>query len=115
MKSNEAKVGALVVLSAVILCTTVYFLGSAQFGRTRTPYRMYLKYAGGLAAGTDVLFGGITVGKVRAVRSHPADPTRIEIDLELKQGTPVNGKSSGEARLGKSDEHPCGLYNYGHQ
>ncbi len=98
MKSNEAKVGALVVLSAVILCTTVYLLGSAQFGRTRTPYRTYLRYAGGLAPGTDVLFGGITVGKVKAVRSDPADPTRIEIDLELKQGTPVNGKSV--AKLG---------------
>jgi phospholipid/cholesterol/gamma-HCH transport system substrate-binding protein len=98
LKSNEAKVGALVVLSALILCTTVYFLGSAQFGRTRTQYRTYLKYAGGLAPGTDVLFGGITVGKVTAVRSDPADPTRIEIDLELKQGTPVNAKSV--AKLG---------------
>ena len=37
MKNTEAKVGALVVLSAVVLCATVYFLGSAQFGRTRTP------------------------------------------------------------------------------
>ena len=98
MKTNEAKVGALVVLSAVVLCATVYFLGSAQFGRTRTPYRTYLKYAGGLAPGTDVLFGGITVGKVTAVRSDPSDPTRIEIDFEMKQGTPVNSKSV--AKLG---------------
>lgn len=98
MKTNEAKVGALVVLSAVVLCTTVYFLGSAQFGHTRTPYRTYLKYAGGLAPGADVLFGGITVGKVTAVRSDTADPTRIEIDLEVKQGIPLNAKSV--AKLG---------------
>ncbi len=98
MKNNEAKVGALVVLSAVILCITVYFVGSAQFGRTRTPYRTYFKYAGGLAPGTDVLFGGITVGKVTAVRSDAADPTRIEVDLEVKQGTPMNTKSV--AKLG---------------
>ena len=98
MKKNEAKVGALVVLSAVVLCATVYFLGNAQFGRTRTPYRTYLKYAGGLAPGTDVLFGGIAVGKVTAVSSDPSDPTRIEIDFDVKQGTPVNSKSV--AKLG---------------
>jgi phospholipid/cholesterol/gamma-HCH transport system substrate-binding protein len=98
LKRNEAKVGALVVLSAVVLCTTIYFLGSAQFGRTRTPYRTYLKYAGGLAPGTDVLFGGIAVGKVTAVSSDPSDPTRIEIDFDVKQGTPVNSKSL--AKLG---------------
>ena len=98
MKNTEAKVGALVVFSALILCATVYFLGTAQFGRTRTPYRAYFKYAGGLEPGTDVLFGGITVGKVTAVRSDANDPTRIEVDLEVKQGTPVNAKSL--AKLG---------------
>jgi phospholipid/cholesterol/gamma-HCH transport system substrate-binding protein len=98
LKNTEAKVGALVVLSAVILCATFYFVGAAQFGRSRTPYRMYLKYAGELAPGTDVLFGGITVGKVTAVRPDSADPTLIEIDLEVKKGTPVNAKSL--AKLG---------------
>jgi phospholipid/cholesterol/gamma-HCH transport system substrate-binding protein len=98
VKNTEAKVGALVVLSAVILCATFYFVGTAQFGRSRTPYRTYLKYAGGLAPGTDVLFGGITVGKVTAVRPDAADPTRIEIDLEVKKDTPVNAKSL--AKLG---------------
>jgi len=98
LKNTEAKVGALVVFSALILCACVYFLGSAQFGRTRTPYRAYFKYAGGLEPGTDVLFGGITVGKVTAVRPDANDPTRIEVDLEVKQGTPVNTNSM--AKLG---------------
>ena len=98
MKNTQAKVGALVVLSAVVFCATVYFLGSAQFGRTRTPYRAYFKYAGGLEPGTDVLFGGITVGKITAVHPDANDPTRIEVDLEVKQGTPVNAKSL--AKLG---------------
>jgi len=98
LKTIEAKVGALVVLSAVILCATFYFVSTAQFGRSRTPYRTYLKYAGGLAPGTDVLFGGITVGKVTAVEPDPKDPTLIEIKLEVKNGTPVNAKSL--AKLG---------------
>ncbi len=98
MKNTEAKVGALVVLSAIVLCATVYVLGSAQFGRTRTRYCAYFKYAGGLDPGTDVLFGGISVGKVTAVGPDANDPTRIEVDLEVKQGTPVNAKSM--AKLG---------------
>lgn len=98
MKNTEAKVGALVVLSAVILCVTFYFVGNAQFGRTRTPYRTYLRYAGGLAPGTDVLFGGIAVGKVTEVQPDTTDPTRIAIKLEVKEGTPVNAKSL--AKLG---------------
>jgi phospholipid/cholesterol/gamma-HCH transport system substrate-binding protein len=98
LKTTEAKVGALVVLSAVVLCATFYFVGNAQFGRTRTPYRTYLKYAGGLAPGTDVLFGGITVGKVTVVRPDPTDPTRIEVQFEVKKGTPINAKSV--AKLG---------------
>lgn len=98
MKNIEAKVGALVVLSAVILFLTFYFVSTAQYGRTRTPYRTYLRYAGGLAAGTDVLFGGIAVGKVTAVEPDPKDPTLIEVKLEVKKGTPVNAKSV--AKLG---------------
>jgi phospholipid/cholesterol/gamma-HCH transport system substrate-binding protein len=98
VKNTEAKVGALVVLSVIILCATVYFVGNAQYGRTRTPYRVRLRYAGGLAPGTDVLFGGITVGKVKAVKPDSTDPTLIEVSLEIKDGTPVNAKSV--AKLG---------------
>jgi len=43
--------------------------------------------------GTLVLFGGITVGKVTSVRPDRNDPTRIEILLDVKEGTPLNAKS----------------------
>jgi ABC-type transporter Mla subunit MlaD len=45
-----------------------------------------------------VLFGGINVGKVTAVRPAVSDPTKIEILLDVKQNTPVNAKSV--AKLG---------------
>jgi phospholipid/cholesterol/gamma-HCH transport system substrate-binding protein len=61
-------------------------------------YRTYLRYAGGLEPGADVLFGGIKVGAVTAVRPDPQDPTRIEILMDVKQGTPLNAKSV--AKLG---------------
>jgi phospholipid/cholesterol/gamma-HCH transport system substrate-binding protein len=98
MKSTEAKVGAFVVICAAILCATVYSVGNVQFGGARVPYRTYLRYAGGLEPGSSVLFGGIAVGKVTGVAPDASDPTRIEIDLEVKPGTPVNAKSV--AKLG---------------
>ena len=94
----EAKVGAFVLGCASILVFTVVYLLSAQYGGATVPYRTYLRYAGGLEPGVSVLFGGINAGKVTAVRPWSSDPTRIEILLEVKQGTPLNEKSV--AKLG---------------
>jgi ABC-type transporter Mla subunit MlaD len=71
----------------------VYYVGNEQWGRHLTPYKTYLRYAGGVAPGTEVLFGGISVGRVTTVRSWTQDPTRIEILLEVKEDTPLNEKS----------------------
>ena len=96
--TTEAKVGAFVLGCFAILAFTLVYLFNAQFSRHTTPYRTYLRYAGGLEPGASVLFGGINVGKVTAVRPWSSDPTRIEILLEVKQGTPLNEKSV--AKLG---------------
>jgi len=96
--SMEAKVGAFVLAALAILLGTVYRLTNMQMRGARVPYRTYLRYAGGLQSGADVLFGGIKVGTVTAVRPDPQDPTRIEILMDLKQGTPVNANSV--AKLG---------------
>ena len=96
--TTEAKVGAFVLASLLILTSTVVYLGNAQFRGGKVLYRTYLRYAGGLEAGAPVLFGGIKAGNVTSVRPWPSDPTRIEIQMEIKEGTPVNEKSV--AKLG---------------
>ena len=96
--TTEAKVGAFVLASLLILTSTVLYLANAQFRGGKVPYRTYLRYAGGLEAGAPVLFGGIKAGSVIAVRPWPSDLTRIEIQMEIKEGTPVNQKSV--AKLG---------------
>ncbi len=96
--TTEAKVGVFVLASLLILTATVVYLANAQFRGGKVPYRTYLRYAGGLEAGAPVLFGGIKTGSVTAVHPWASDPTRIEILLELKEGTPVNQKSL--AKLG---------------
>ena len=96
--STEAKVGAFVVSCFAVLAFTVIYLLNAQFSGGTVDYRTYLRYAGGLEPGASVLYGGINVGKVTAVRPRAADPTQIEILLEVKKDTPLNEKSV--AKLG---------------
>ena len=96
--TTEAKVGAFVLGCFAILAFTLIFLINAQFNRGTVPYRTYLRYAGGLEPGASVLFGGIDVGKVKAVQPWASDPTKIEILFDVKKDTPLNEKSV--AKLG---------------
>jgi phospholipid/cholesterol/gamma-HCH transport system substrate-binding protein len=96
--TTEAKVGAFVLGCFMVLAFTLIYLINAQLGMHTVPYRTYLRYAGGIEPGAQVLFGGINVGKVTAVRPWNSDPTRIEILLEVKEKTPLNEKSV--AKLG---------------
>jgi len=96
--TTQAKVGAFVLGCFSILAFTLIYLIDTQFSGHTVPYRTYLRYAGGLEPGASVLFGGISVGKVTAVRPAASDPTKIEILIDVKQNTPVNEKSI--AKLG---------------
>jgi phospholipid/cholesterol/gamma-HCH transport system substrate-binding protein len=96
--SIEARVGVFVIVSLLFLGGTVYVVRTTQDVRGQVAYTTHLSYAGGVAEGTPVLFGGIRVGQVASVRPSAADPTRIEIALAVKAGTPVNAESV--ARVG---------------
>ncbi len=96
--TTEAKVGAFVLGCFAVLAFTVIYLLNAQYSGGTVHYRTYLRYAGGLEPGASVLYGGMNVGKVTAVRPSAADPTRIEILLDVKKDTPLNEKSV--AKLG---------------
>lgn len=88
--STEAKVGAFVVLSVLVLGATAYFVRATQNVSGQVVYTTYFRYAGGIAAGTPVLFGGMRVGQVTDVQPDPADPTQIEVRFAVRRGTPVN-------------------------
>ena len=96
--STEAKVGAFVLGSFAVLAFAIVRLLNAQFSGHTVPYHTYLQYAGGLEPGAQVLFGGINVGRVTAVTPAASDPTKIEIQLDVKENTPLNEKSI--AKLG---------------
>ena len=96
--STEAKVGAFVLGSVAVLAFAIIRLLDAELSGHVVPYHTYLQYAGGLESGAAVLFGGINVGRVTTVRPAASDPTKIEIQLDVKENTPLNEKSV--AKLG---------------
>jgi len=96
--NTETKVGAFVLGCMALLVVTVYYASHEQWGSHAVSYKTYLRYAGGVGPGSDVLFGGITVGRVNSVKAWNRDATRIEISFEVKDGTPLNEKSV--AKLG---------------
>jgi len=65
-----------------------------QQPRHWVPYTTYFRYAGELAPGATVLFGGIKMGQVAAVQPGSEDPTRIEVRFAVKTGTPLNENST---------------------
>src|ERR1043166_1410620 len=96
--NNEAKVGAFVIASVLVLGSATYYVRTTQTVRGQVTYTAHFRNAGGLAPGAAVLFGGIKVGQVSAVRPWAEDSTRIEILFAVTSGTPLNQKST--ARVG---------------
>jgi len=96
--STEAKVGAFVLVSMVVLGIMVYFVQTKQAVRGETSFKTYFRYAGGLSPGALVLFGGIRVGEVSDVKPSHEDPTLIEVSFKVKRDTPLNEDST--ARFG---------------
>ena len=91
--SIEAKVGAFVLVSILVLGVSIYSVTHVQNVKGQLEFKTYLRYAGGLAAGAPVLFGGIKVGQVETVGPSAEDPTLIEIRFNVRGGTPLNQDS----------------------
>lgn len=97
-RSDEAKVGILVMAASAILIVTVSMMVHYNpFRPASERYKTYFKYAGGLENDSIVRFGGLKVGKVSRIRIAPPDPSLIEVDLRLQEGVPV--KADSVARL----------------
>ena len=97
-RSDEVKVGILVMAAGAILIVTISMMVHYNpFRPASVAYRTYFKFAGGLESDSVVRFGGIKVGKVASVHIAPNDPSLIEVDLRLRNGVPL--KADSIARL----------------
>ena len=101
--SNELKVGAAIVLAAVVAFAGVRFFQNVPlFGSS---YTLYAEFddAGGLTAGNPVRMKGVKVGSVDRVRLDPATQT-VRVRLQMQRGPVVpegsQAQVSGISALG---------------
>ncbi len=107
MNPNREKmiVGAFVVVAAAVLSATIVAV-SGGFGSSRTSYRTYFKFAGGLQPGALVRYAGLSVGKVERVRIDPGNPARIEVAFQVDGAAPIKTDSVAKiATLGALTEN----------
>lgn len=91
--SNEAKVGAFVIVALIIFVATFISVANVELAGEKIRYKTYFDFAGGLESGHMVRFGGLKAGVVTDIRPWTEDPTRIEVLLEMRGDVPVNAKS----------------------
>ena len=90
-RSEEVKVGAVVVVGvAVFLAALVSIGGVNLFRKPRAAYTTSFKFSGGLEPGAFVRFGGLKVGVVQSTEIDPQDSTRVRMKLAVNPGTPIH-------------------------
>jgi len=95
---EEIKVGAVVIVAAVLFLTALVFVGGVNlFRKKKVTYTTYFKFAGGLEPGSFVRFAGLKVGTIQSARIDPEDSTRVRVILQLADGTPV--RTDSKARI----------------
>jgi phospholipid/cholesterol/gamma-HCH transport system substrate-binding protein len=96
-RSEEIKVGSLVVLSALLFLGTLMVVGGVNLlRRQQVNYVTYFKFAGGLDPGSVVRFAGRKVGTVQSADFDPQNTTRIGVRLKVMANTPVRTDSTAQ-------------------
>jgi phospholipid/cholesterol/gamma-HCH transport system substrate-binding protein len=89
-KVNYAAVGAFVLLLGALLAALGWWLAT---GGKQVATRPYLIYAtdnvSGLRADSNVLYRGVTVGKVASIAIDPNNPALIRIKVDIDRNVPV--------------------------
>ncbi|HYB89853.1 MAG TPA: MlaD family protein [Candidatus Binataceae bacterium] len=89
-RERTVVVGAFVTGTAVVLLIGILWLAGSRFLRPVDRYRIvFTRSVSGLLPGASVELNGVEVGKVIAVNLTRDSPPRVEVNLEVKPGTPV--------------------------
>ncbi len=87
---NLALVGLFViVLTAVAIVTALWLSSDVGWKRYHRYLTRFHESVAGLGLNSPVKYQGIDVGLVRAMHLDPADPTRVVVEMDLVEGTPV--------------------------
>lgn len=92
-RSQEVKVGLLVLVAMVLFFVFVFSITKAGLKRDFNTYTVRFIQTNGVQPGTQVRIGGVLVGSVEKVYFPPDDNTRIELLLKVDANAPVRQNS----------------------
>jgi phospholipid/cholesterol/gamma-HCH transport system substrate-binding protein len=93
---TESQVGIFFVVGLLILLAVFEFVGEIPFLKKEYSLKTYFKSIGELKEGNPVKLQGVEVGKVSKIKI--ADG-RIEVQMEIKKGTPIKQDSIATIKL----------------
>src|SRR5437588_4623587 len=87
-------VGAFVAGVGVLLVIVLFWVAGSRFLRPVDRYKIvFIKSVSGLLPGAAVELNGVTVGKVIDIHLTQDSPPRVEVEIEVRPGTPVRKDS----------------------
>lgn len=86
--SRTARLGLFIIATLAILATGIFIIGGKQFLFTST-YTLKTKFANvvGLAAGADVLIGGVHSGTVKSIELPSSAKDQVTVTIQLDSST----------------------------
>jgi len=92
-RAHEVKAGFFIVISIVVLFAFLFAITGVDLWTGKVSYHTRFKYVGGIEAGSMVRLGGMDVGKVTGLHFPDDGDSRIQLLLEVKEGTPIRADS----------------------
>lgn len=93
-RASYILVGSFVLALLAGLFVFMAWVAKVQLEETRQPYRVYFTGSvTGLQVGSPVRYRGISVGTVTDIRLDPNNVTRVQVTVEVQEGTPIKTDS----------------------
>ena len=93
-RASYILVGSFVLALLAGLFVFTAWVAKVQLEETRQPYRIYFTGSvTGLQVGSPVRYRGISVGTVTDIRLDPSNVTRVQVSIEVQEGTPIKTDS----------------------
>ena len=89
-RMEKIRLGVFLLVSASVLVVTAVVLAGMNLMKSMDEYYVrYKESVSGLEMGAQVKFNGVRVGQVSDIRLIPDSNAHVEVELELRKGTPV--------------------------
>lgn len=98
-RANFILIGVFTLLAIIGTLGFFIWLASVQIDRQYTTYGILFNDVSGLDPSGDVLFNGISVGKVIGLRIYEDDPSKVFTTVEIDATTPVRTNTVAQLQL----------------